>query len=175
MKKKKHNCAQDLPLHLSEHCTAKENLPLPLFKRYYPSWVLTIQHTAIPTVIIMRLTFTFNAQSLVNLFCILFHNFCFFLFRFSLSQHLFKPLAENLSTLKSYPWGSNCVTLVVKIHLPKVALSYSSVDLCTPCCVHFYKAILCRGDTAMSGVDTVQLWHLTPLGRLPGSGLRCRR
>ena len=63
MKKKKHNCAQDLPLHLSEHCAAKENLPLPLFKRYYPSWVLTIQHTAIPTVIIMRLTFTFNAQS----------------------------------------------------------------------------------------------------------------
>ena len=116
-----------------------------------------------------------STPNLLWIFCILFHSFCFFLFRFSLSQHLFKPLAENLSTLKSYPWGTNCVTLVVKIHLPKVALSYSSVDLCTPCCVHFYKAILCRGDTAMSGVDTVQLGHLTPLGRLPGSGLRCRR
>ena len=175
-KKKKHNCAQDLPLHLSEHCAAKENLPLPLFKRYYPSWVLTIQHTAIPTVIIMRLTFTFNAQSLVNLLYLIPQ---LLLFSFQvLTQHLHANTCLNPLQKISRPWNpwdSNCVTFVVKIHLPKVALSYSSVDLCTPCCVHFYKAILCRGDTAMSGVDTVQLWHLTPAGRLLGSGLRCRR
>ena len=104
MKKKKHNCAQDLPLHLSEHCAAKENLPLPLFKRYYPSWVLTIQHTAIPTVIIMRLTFTFNAQSLVNLFCILFHNFCFFSFQV-LTHHLHANTCLNPLQKISRPWN----------------------------------------------------------------------
>ena len=92
MKKKKHNCAQDLPLHLSEHCAAKENLPLPLFKRYYPSWVLTIQHTAILTVIIMPPYFHFQRQISGESFVSYSTTFAFFLFRFSLSTFMPTPV-----------------------------------------------------------------------------------
>ena len=104
MKKKKHNCAQDLPLHLSEHCAAKENLPLPLFKRYYPSWVLTIQHTAIPTVIIMPPYFHFqrpiSGESLLYLIPQL------LLFSFQvLAQHLHTNTCLNPLQKISRPWN----------------------------------------------------------------------